>query len=122
MRLESHLCPPMPVQAPDRSLRNKMVGRARRNRGIEVHQMLPSRNVLHPVLHEFDRLIVLQAKEAGWPHEVALAQTMAGHLLVVAFEAEHGPLHDELMRAGGYDLAHAERVHLALNDQIRPDG
>src|SRR5262249_58286376 len=54
--------------------------------------------------------------------EIALAQTMAGHFLVVAFEPEHGPLHDELMRTGRYDLAYAERIHLALDDQIRPDG
>ena len=84
--------------------------------------MLPARNVLHSVLHELDRLVVLEAKEAGWAHEITLAQTMAGHFVVVAFEPEHGPLHDELMRTGRYDLAHAERIHLALDDQIRPDG
>src|SRR5262249_56441925 len=101
------------VKAGDGCSRNQAAGRARRNRGIELHQMLPARNALHPVLDELDRLVVLEAEEAGRAHEIALAQTMAGHFLVVAFEAEHGPLHDELMRTGRYDLAYAERIHLA---------
>src|SRR6266540_993288 len=90
MRLESHLCAPVPVHGPDRCFRDQTVGRARRNRRIELHQVLLPRNVLHPVLHELDCLVVLEAEEAGWPHEIALAQTMAGHLLVVAFEADQG--------------------------------
>src|SRR5262249_43169938 len=60
--------------------------------------------------------------EARLAHEIAVAQTMAGHLVVVALEAEHGPLHNELVRTSRYNLAHAERIHLALDDQIRPDG
>ena len=78
--------------------------------------MLPAGNVPHPVLHKLDRLVVLKSKKAGWAHEITLAKAMPSHFVVVTFEAEHGPLHDELMRAGRYDLAHAERIHLALDD------
>src|SRR6516164_4575839 len=122
MVLEPHLRAPVPIHGPDRCFRDQTVGRARRDRGIELHQMLAARNVLHSVLHELDRLVVLQTEEAGRAHEITLAQTMAGHLVVVAFEAEHRPLHYELVRTSRYDLAHAERIHLALDDQIRPDG
>src|SRR5262249_51639722 len=80
------------------------------------------RNMLHSVLHKLDRLVVLQAEEARWAHEIALAQTMASHLVVVALEAEHRPLHNELVRTSRYNLAHAKRIHLALDDQIWPDG
>ena len=88
---------------------------------IELDQMAAIRHVAHAVLHEFDRLIVLKAEEAGRPHQIALAQTMPRHVLVVALEAEHRPFHDELVRTVGHDLANAERIHFALHDQIGPD-
>src|SRR5262249_36275512 len=67
MVLEPHLRAPVPIHGPDRCFRDQTVGRARRNRGIELHQMLAARNVLHSVLHELDRLVVLQAEEAAGP-------------------------------------------------------
>src|SRR5579864_3514266 len=66
--------------------------------GVELDQMPAVRHPLHAVLDEFDRLVVFEAEEARRPHQIALAQAMPGHGLVVAFEAEHGPLHDELVR------------------------
>src|SRR5262245_34146248 len=84
--------------------------------------MLAARNRLHPAQHVLDRLVILQAEEAGWVHEIDLAQTMAGHLVVVTLEPEHRPLHNELVRTSRYNLAYAERIHLALDDQIWPDG
>src|SRR5262249_33872044 len=122
MILEPHLRAPVLIHGPDRCFGDQTVGSAGRNRGIELHQMLAARNVLHSVLHELDRLVVLEAEEARRAHEIALAQTMAGPLVVVALEAEHRPLHNELVRTSRYNLAHAERIHLALDDQIRPDG
>src|SRR5262249_35883436 len=103
MILESHLRAPMPVHSPDRCFRDQAVGRARCNRRIKLHhQMLAAGNVLHPVLHKLDRLVVLEAEKAGWAHEITLAKAMTGHLVVVAFEAKHGPLHDELVWTGRY--------------------
>src|SRR5262245_20153585 len=122
MVLEPHLRAPVLIHGPDRCFRDQTVGSAGRNRGIELHQMLAARNMLHPVLHELDRLVVLQAEEAGWAHEIALAQTMASHLVVVTLEPEHRPFHNELVRTSRYNLAYAERIHLALDDQIWPDG
>ena len=89
--------------------------------GIELDQMLAVRHALHAVLDEFDRFVVLEAEEARRPHQIALAQAMPGHVLVVALEAEHGPLHDELVRTARHDLADAERVHFPLHDQVGPD-
>ena len=60
--------------------------------------MLAVGNALHAVLDELDGLVVFEAQKARRPHQVALAQAMARHLLVVAFEAEHGPFHQELVR------------------------
>src|SRR5262245_16493914 len=119
MVLEPHLRAPVPVPGANRCFRDQAVGSASRNRGIELDQMLAARNMLHSVLHELDRLVVLEAEEAGWAHEITLAQTMADHFLVVAFEAEHRPLHNEFVRTSRYNLAYAKRIHLALDDQIR---
>ena len=91
------------------------------SRGIELDQMVLVGHAAHAVLHEFHRLVVLQSEEAGRSHQVALPQAMPGHFLIIAFEAEHGPFHDELVRTVGHDLANAERVHFALHDQVRPD-
>jgi hypothetical protein len=82
--------------------------------------MLSFRNALHAVLHEFDGLVVLKPEEAGWPHEVALPQTMPRHLLVIALETEHRPFHDELVRSGWDDVPDAQGIHLPLHDQIGP--
>src|SRR5262249_28126362 len=122
MLLESHLRAPVPGHRGNRCFPDQTVGRASRNPGIELDQMLGARDMLNSVPHELDRLVVLEAEEAGWAHEITLAQTMADHLVVVALEAEHRPLHNEFVRTSRYNLAHAEGIHLALDDQIRPDG
>src|SRR5579862_581844 len=93
--LEIHRLPPMPVHGADGGFGNQGIGGAGLALRIELHQMRAVGHALHAVLDELDRLVVFEPKESGRAHQVALAQTMTRHLLVVAFESEHCPLHDE---------------------------
>src|ERR1700722_17770939 len=103
MVLQAHLVPPMPVHRADGGFGNQSIRGSLRGFRSELDQMRTVRHALHTVLDEFDRLVIFEPEESSRPHEVALAQAMACHLFVVAFETEHGPFHDELVRAGRHD-------------------
>src|SRR5262245_23461738 len=103
--LNPHLAAPMLVHGTDGGLGDERLASARLYFRGQLDQMLAIADALHAVLHELDCLVVLEPEEARRPHQIALPQPMPRHRLVVALEAEHGPLHDELVRPVGHDLA-----------------
>src|SRR5579864_5847575 len=92
--LKPHCFAPMLVHGANGGFGDQRIGGAHLL-GVELDQMLAVWHALHAVLDEFDRFVVLEPEEARRPHQIALAQAMPGHVLVVALEAEHGPFHDE---------------------------
>src|SRR5208282_566555 len=118
---EAHHVAPIPVHRADRGLGDERLGAAFLAAAeLEEARLLLGR-LADAVLHELHRLVVLEPEEAGRTHEIALAQAVARHGLVVALVAEHGPDHGELAWPARHDLARAQRVELALHDEVGPD-
>src|SRR5262249_59002005 len=114
--LEIHDLPPVAVHGADGGLADQRRRRALRAAAKLQHPGI-GRGFAHAVLHELHRLVVLEAEKTGRAHEIALAQAVTPHRIVVALIAEHRPDHGELVGTVRHDLARAERVELALDDE-----